>query len=98
MVLVRPPTRFARRSNCIRGSDDASHGGDLLDQLNCALTAAIEAALAIVESDDWTCRSSHYFGILEGGDLGLHLTTPWQVVIAGPPNAGKSSLINALAG
>ena len=30
--------------------------------------------------------------------LGRHLTRPWQVVIAGAPNVGKSSLANALAG
>lgn len=30
--------------------------------------------------------------------LGLHLTTPWRVVIAGAPNVGKSSLVNGLAG
>ncbi|RMG02590.1 MAG: GTP-binding protein, partial [Planctomycetota bacterium] len=36
--------------------------------------------------------------LLDRAPLGLHLARPWHVCIVGPPNAGKSTLINALAG
>jgi len=37
-------------------------------------------------------------GLLKYTRLGRHLVEPWRVTVAGAPNVGKSSLVNALAG
>ncbi len=70
----------------------------LLDQSNGALSAALDQAVHHLDDNDKLAARRVLDRLLALAPLGCHLTQPWRVVIAGPPNAGKSTLINALLG
>lgn len=72
--------------------------GILLDQYQGALRRAFDTIDECIERKDFATARTMVDSLRSCTSLGLHLTKPWQVVLAGPPNAGKSSLINAMVG
>jgi tRNA modification GTPase len=72
--------------------------GILLDQYQGALSRAVQTILASWEGSDPDEGTRLLQSLLCYAGLGRRLTCPWRLVVAGAPNVGKSSLINALAG
>jgi tRNA modification GTPase len=67
----------------------------LLDQYQGAFGRALQAMLAALDRDEARRLLND---LADRALLGRRLTTPWRVVVAGAPNVGKSSLVNAVAG
>ena len=70
----------------------------LLDQFHGAFAQAVTTILAHLDADRIERAARELRELASRGPIGRHLVEPWRVVIAGPPNVGKSSLVNALAG
>lgn len=91
------PIAAAAETDLLTTTTDKS-AGILLDQMNGALAAAIRILLDDLTRQNLVSAESRMDQLQRWLPLGARLIVPWQVVFAGPPNVGKSSLMNCVTG
>ena len=104
--LLAAETEVQRRSALALAGGALSRRVEAWREALLAASAALEAVLDFADEDDVATLPADFARRLEAlaGEIGQHLSAPraetlregFRVVIAGPPNAGKSTLFNAL--
>jgi tRNA modification GTPase len=96
LVLPADPLRESAE-DCLLQAPTLRAAAILLGQRDGRFRVTLETILASLQQDAASAQST-LARLARFAPVGRHLVQPWQVTIAGAPNVGKSSLVNALAG
>jgi tRNA modification GTPase len=96
--LITPDPMCADAAIALTAAQTTRTAAILLDQYHGSFARALDAIRQAYQRGDAAAVTQGLGALARYAELGRHLTTPWRVVVAGAPNVGKSSLVNALAG